>query len=145
MTAAPAPSGEALLAAVVALTRLLEQENSALAATDRGGVRQLADEKQRACQACEDAARALRAGAALLDPAERRRLAPALARLADVSAVNRRRLAAALAAHRRLMELVAEALRTRGPAPAGYASGGASPLRAQASMSPPALRFDRAL
>lgn len=145
MSTAPTHPGEALLAAVAVLTGLLEQENDALAATDRDGVRQLTAEKQRACRVCEDAAQALRADAAMRDPGLHRRLQPALARLADVSAVNRRRLAAALAAHRRLMELVADALRTRGPAPAAYASGGASAARARLSMPPPALQFDQAL
>lgn len=145
MSAAPASAGEALLAAVAALTGLLEQENDALAKADRERVRQLADAKHKACGACEDAARVLRAGAAVPDPRLRQRLRPALVRLADVSTVNRRRLAAALAAHRRLMELVAEALRTCGPAPAAYAPGGASAGRAGLAMPPPALQFDEAL
>ena len=145
MTAAPAATGETLLAAIAVLTDLLDQENRALATADRDGLRRLADEKHRACRTCEDAARALQEDATVLDQGIRHRLRPALARLADVSAVNRRRLAAALAAHRRLMELVADALRTRQPTPSAYAAGGGSPARTRLSVPPPALGFDRAL
>ena len=68
----------------------------------------------------------------------------ALSGLAEVCAVNRRRLAAALAAHHRLMELVAEAVRARQPGTGAYAARGA-PLRARSALPPPALGFDRAL
>ena len=127
MTAA---TGETLLAAIAMLTDLLDQENRALATADRDALRRLADEKQRACRTCEDAARALQEDATVLDQGIRHRLRPALARLADVSAVNRRRLAAALAAQ---------------PAPSAYAAGGGAPARTRLSVPPPALGFDRAL
>lgn len=74
MSAASALPGESLLAAVAALTSLLEQENHALATTDRDGLRQLADEKHRTCRVCEDAARVLRVDATVLDPELRQRI-----------------------------------------------------------------------
>lgn len=139
-----AGAGEALLRAITVLTALLDHENDALARADRGALRRLAADKPCACRAYEEAAAALSDTAALLEPALRTRLHRGLTRLAEVSAVNRRRLAAALAAHHRLMELVAEALRARQPGAGVYAAGGATP-RARSSLPPLALGFDREL
>ena len=140
----PAAGLEALMAAIAALSTLLEQENAALARSDSDALRRLAEDKPRACRAYEEAAAALSASAVLREPALRRQIRRALARLAEASAVNRRRLAAALAAHHRLMELVAEALRAREPGTGAYAAGGSLP-RARRVLPPPAFGFDRAL
>lgn len=141
--AAPAAAGDqTLLTAVLALIDVLERENAALKAADRDALRLVCDEKRLACRAYEDAAGTW---ADAGNAAAHRWLRPALQRLADASAENRRRLAAALAAHRRLMELIGEALRTRQPSAGGYARGGAPVPRARQGAAPPALGFDRAL
>lgn len=140
----PVSAVEALMAAITALATLLEQENAALARSDSDALRRLAEDKPRACRAYEEAATALSASAALLGPARRAEVRRALTGLAGIAAVNRRRLAAALAAHHRLMELVAEALRAREPGTGAYAAGGSLP-RARRALPPPAFGFDRAL
>jgi hypothetical protein len=140
----PSPSREAetLLAAIGALDLVLAKENAALSKGDREGVRALAEEKRLACRGYEEAARTPPTG---LDKAMRERLRQAMRRLTDTSAENRRRLSAALAAHHRLMQLVAEAVREQQPGPTLYTRGGPSPARVRRPTPPPAFSFDRAL
>lgn len=138
----PPPGAPVLLQAIAALVGVLERENAALKAADRAAVQSLAEEKRLACSRYEEAARAPGAGT---EPTTRDALRRALHRLADASAENRRRLAAALAAHHRLMQLIAEAVRAQQPPAGGYARGGAPATRARQSSAPMAFSFDRAL
>ena len=139
---APVPAGERLLDAILKLSRLLEQENAALRQGDRGAIRALAEEKRLTCQAYEDAAAAAGEVSA---GAMRERLRQAIQRLAETSAENRRRLAAGLAAHHRLMQVIAEALREQQPVQPGYAHGGRPAGRARQASPPPAFSFNKAL
>lgn len=144
MTAAPSSAKDAdgLLNAIQALELVLGKENAALSKGDRDGVRALAEEKRVACRAYEDAART---PPTAVDKAMGERLRQSMRRLAETSTENRRRLSAALAAHHRLMQLIAEALREQQPGPVVYARGGASAVRTRRTTPPPAFTFDRAL
>jgi hypothetical protein len=137
----PPTASKTLLTAITALIDVIERENAALIRGDRDDVRLLAEEKRLACRDYEEAAHQPATGT---DAAKREPMRGALHRLAEVSAENRRRLAAALAAHHRLIQLVAEAVRAQQPAAGGYARGGAPAARARLSAAPPALTFDRA-
>lgn len=134
-----------LLGAVDRLTGVLEQENRALAAGDPEAVRQLGEQKRAACRSYEEAVRALAGDPelALSAPAERARnqLRAATQRLALAAAENQRRLAAAIAAHKRLLDLVGSAMVALDPNSGIYARGRAG----IGAPPPPALRFDRAL
>lgn len=137
----PPAGGNTLLTAITTLIDAIERENAALITGNRDDVRLLAEEKRLACRLYEEAAGkwAIGAGAAKQEPMRR-----ALERLAVVSAENHRRLAAALAAHHRLIQLIAEAVRAQQPATGGYARGGAPAVRARLSAAPQAFSFDRA-
>ena len=141
----------ALRGAVSRLTDVLEQENRALMAGDPDAVRQLGEQKRAACRSYEEAVRALAADPALASgaPAERARaeLRAASARLALAAAENERRLAATIAAHKRLLDLVGLAMVSLDPNAGIYASTGAAARgRGGAGVVPtPALSFDRAL
>lgn len=134
-------AGNPLLTAITTLINVIERENASLIRGDRDSIRLLAEEKRLACGAYEEVARkALN----LADAAKREPIRRALHRLAEVSGENRRRLAAALAAHHRLIQLFGEAARAQQPAPGGYARGGTPVTRARLSAAPPAFTFDRA-
>ena len=144
------PSTDAdLLGTVNRLTGVLEQENRALKAGDPEAVRQLGERKRAACRSYEEAMRAL-AGDPMLAPGAsgaRAELRAASARLALAAAENQRRLAAAIAAHKRLLDLVGSAMVSLDPNSGIYASTGAAARgRGSAGAAPsPALSFDRAL
>jgi hypothetical protein len=144
MTTPGMPAAD-LLDAIGRLADVIERENAALAAGERAPVRPLLEEKQTACRMYEEAVRALSGNApdaAGPDDASLRRAAE---RLGRASAENRRRLAAAIAAHKRLFDAVAAAMR-ESSSPAGvYAKTGAPARSAVVSLAPPALSFDRAL
>lgn len=135
------PAGNTLLTSITALIDVIERENAALIRGDRNNVQLLAEEKRLACGHYEEAAREFGEGA---DAGQREPMRRALHRLADVTTENRRRLAAALAAHHRLIQLISEAVRAQQPAPGGYARGGTPVARARLSAAPPAFTFDRA-
>jgi hypothetical protein len=144
------PSAEEMRATVAALADLLERENAALAAQDGTAVRALLAEKRRACGGYEDAVRTLReagdrgVGLPGLQPAQRLGLRCEAERLGRAQTENRRRLQAAIEARKRLLGLVAAALRESAPLASGYARGGARG-RSGRSAPAPALSFDRAL
>lgn len=142
IASSPSKEAETLLGAIGALDLILSKENQALSKGDREAVRALAEEKRMACRSYEEAART---PPTALDKAMRERLRQSMRRLADTSAENRRRLSAALAAHHRLMQLVADALREQQPGPALYTRGGPSAARVRRPTPPPAFSFDRAL
>jgi hypothetical protein len=136
----PAPG---LLDAIGRLADVIERENAALAAGGRDPVRPLLEEKRTACLTYEEAVREL-ADPAGADDGSRAALRRAAERLGRASAENRRRLAAAIAAHKRLLDAVAAAMREQSSSAGAYAKTGA-PARTVLSLAPPALSFDRAL
>jgi hypothetical protein len=138
----PSREAETLLTAIGALDLVLSKENAALNNGDRESVRALAEEKRLACRDYEEAART---PPTAMDKAMRERLRRAMRKLAETSAENRRRLSAALAAHHRLMQLIADAMREQQPGPALYTRGGPSAARVRRPTPPPAFSFDRAL
>ena len=80
-----------------------------------------------------------------MDEASRRALRPALERLGRASAENRRRVAAAIAAHKRLLDVVATTIREMTPSASGYVRGGAPSRGVTSPFAALAVSFDRAL
>ena len=148
MTMLPAAVIAGMLAAIDRLATVIERENAAFAAGRREPIEGLLDDKRAACRAYEEAVRALFASGTDdvgMDEASRRALRPAVERLSRVSAENRRRLAAAIAAHKRLLDVVATTMREMTPSASGYVRGGASSRGVTSPLAPPAVSFDRAL
>jgi hypothetical protein len=148
MTAASAASLAGVLTAIDRLVEVIERESAALAAGEREPLRRLLDDKRGACRAYEEAVRAMTgtdSDAVDMDDASRRALQPALERLGRASAENRRRLAAAIAAHKRLLDVAATAMRELSASAGGYARSGAPARAAVVSLAPPALSLNRAL
>jgi hypothetical protein len=137
-----------VLAAIDRLVTVIECENAALAAGRREPIEGLLDGKRAACHEYEEAVRAMLGNSPIdlsIDDASRRALQSAMERLGRVSAENRRRLVAAIAAHKRLLEIVATTMRELSPSASGYVRNGA-PSRGKISpIAPPAVSFDRAL
>jgi hypothetical protein len=99
----PRTPAAGLLEAIGRLADVIERENAALAAGSRDPVRPLLEEKRTACLTYEEAVREL-ADPAGADDGSRAALRRAAERLGRASAENRRRLAAAIAAHKRLLD-----------------------------------------
>jgi hypothetical protein len=137
-----------VLAAIDRLVTVIERENAAFAAGQREPIEGLLDDKRAACRDYEEAVRAMLGNGPAdigVDEASRRALRPAVERLGHVATENRRRLAAAIAAHKRLLEIVATTMRELSPSASGYVRNGA-PSRGKISpVAPPAVSFDRAL
>jgi hypothetical protein len=133
-----------LLEAIGRLADVIERENAALVAGGRDPVRPLLEEKRTACLTYEEAVREL-ADPAGADDGSRAALRQAAERLGLASAENRRRLAAGIAAHKRLLDAVASAMRELSSPTGAYAKTGAPTRTAVVSLAPPALSFDRAL
>lgn len=148
MTMLPAPAIGGVLAAIDRLATVIERENASFAAGRREPIEGLLDGKRAACRAYEEAVGAMFASGfdtIGMDEASRRALRPAVERLSRVSAENRRRLAAAIAAHKRLLDVVATTIREMSPCASGYARGGAPSRGVTSPIAPPAVSFDRAL
>ena len=141
---APVTPVASLLDAIGGLVEVIERENAALAAGGREAVRPLLQEKRMACRTYEEAVRELSDRAAA-DDASRSALCRAAERLGRASAENRRRLAAAIAAHKRLLDTIAMAVRDLTPAAGAYVRSGAPSRSSGVSYAPPALSFDQAL
>jgi hypothetical protein len=133
-----------LLDAIGRLADVIERENAALAAGGRDPVRPFLEEKRTACRAYEGAVREL-SDAAGVDDASRAVLRRAAERLGRALAENRRRLAAAIAAHKRLFDVIAAAVCELAPTTGAYARSGAPSRSSGVSAAPPAVSFDRAL
>ena len=133
-----------LLDAIGRLAEVIERENAALAAGGREAVRPLLQEKRTACRTYEDAVRELFDHPAA-DDASRAALRRAAERLGRASAENRRRLAAAIAAHKRLLDTIAMAVRDLTPAAGAYARTGAPSRSSTVPYAPSSLSFDQAL
>jgi hypothetical protein len=135
-----------VLAAIGQLVSVIERETAASAAGHREPIHGLLEEKRAACRDYEEAVRAMLGNVDIdIDEASRRALRPAVERLGHVVTENRRRLAAAIAAHKRLLEIVATTMRELSPSASGYVRNGA-PSRGRISpIAPPAVSFDRAL
>lgn len=140
---APVTPAASLLDAIGRLTEVIERENAALAAGAREAVRPFLQEKRTACRTYEEAVRELSDRPA--NDASRAALRRAAERLGRASAENRRRLAAAIAAHKRLLDTIAMAVRDLTPAAGAYARSGAPSRSSGVSYAPPALSFDQAL
>lgn len=137
-----------VLAAIDRLVTAIECENAALAAGRGEPIGPLLDGKRAAGLEYEEAVRAMLENVSIdlrIDEASRGALRAAVERLGRVSAENRRRLLAAIGAHKRLLELVATTMREMNPSASGYVRNGA-PSRSKISpIAPPAVSFDRAL
>lgn len=146
-TPAAAPSPAALLADTERLVQVLEAENRALAAHDEAAVRALLSEKQAACAAFEDVMRRLAdAGAKPVGSTPARlQLATLGERLRRASAENQRRLTAGIAARKRFLDMIAEAVRSQDGGAGTYARSGAPARPRGTTIAPSALSFDRAL
>ena len=136
------------------LTDVLDRENRALAARDHRGVHALLPEKRAAIDAYEDAVRTLAdppsspaeagaGGRSSVTAAAALRLTAG--RLARIAAENRRRLSAAIEAHKQLLGLFATAARECSPAAGRYARDGAKARSGFGSPAPTAFSLDRAL
>lgn len=137
-----------VLAAIDRLVMVIERENAAFAAGQREPVQDLLNEKRNACRDYEEAVRAMFGDDIVdlaIDEASRRALRPEVERLGRAAAENRRRLLANIAAHKRLLEVAAAAIRELTPSASGYARSGASARAAMLPFAPPAVSFDRAL
>lgn len=137
-----------VLTAIDRLVIVIEQENAAFAAGQREPIQGLLDEKRAACRSYEEAVRAMFGGDLVdraIDEVSRRALRPAVERLGHATAENRRRLAATIAAHKRLLEVAATAIRDMTPSASGYSRGGAPSRNQMPPSAPPAMSFDRAL
>ena len=148
MTMLPAASIAGVLAAIDRLATVIERENAAFAAGRREPIEGLLDGKRAACRAYEEAVRAMFASGSDtggMDEASRRALRPAVERLSRVSAENRRRLLAAIAAHKRLLDVVATTMREMTPSASGYVRGGSPSRGVTSPLAQPAVSFDRAL
>jgi hypothetical protein len=137
-----------VLTAIDRLVMVIERENAAFAAGQREPIHGLLDEKRAACRSYEEAVRAMFGGDLVdraIDEAFRRALRPAVERLGHATAENRRRLLATIAAHKRLLEVAATAIREMTPSASGYVRSGASSRNRMPPSAPPAMSFDQAL
>lgn len=132
------------LPVVLRLIDVLDRENAALASGDRNAIPDLALEKRLACRAWEEAAASLAeaAGEGGLDAGRHRTLHAMLHRLDQTSRENQRRLSAMLAAHERVMEIIAAAVRAADPAVKGYARNGAPMRRGPLAVAPRAVSYN---
>ena len=145
---APCSGAANVLTAIDRLVMVIERENATFAAGRREPVQGLLDDKRTACRDYEQAVRAMFGDGPVdlaIDEVSRRALRPAVERLGRASAENRRRLAAAIAAHKRLLDTIAMAVRDLTPAAGAYARTGAPSRSSGVSYAPPALSFDQAL
>ena len=141
----PALSVAEIVAAMNQLTDVLDRETAALAIHDRAALRALFEEKRLACQAYEDGARALEdSGMASADPAAGQALRLASECLTRASAENQRRLAAAIAAQQRVLDIIAQAVRQHSSGAATYTNDGGREHPRRVSAAPLALSFNRA-
>ena len=145
---APCSGAASVLTAIDRLIAVIERENAAFAAGRREPVQGLLDDKRTACRDYEQAVRAMFGDGPVdlaIDEVSRRALRPAVERLGLATAENRRRLVATIAAHKRLLEVAATALREMTPSASGYVRGGVSSRAGTSPLAPPAVSFNQAL
>jgi hypothetical protein len=137
-----------VLTAIDRLVMVIERENAAFTGGQREPIQGLLDEKRAACRDYEEAVRAMFGDDIVdlaIDEASRLALRPAVERLSHATAENRRRLVATIAAHKRLLEVAATAIRELSPSASGYVRSGAPSRNRMPPSAPPAMSFDRAL
>ena len=140
----PGTSAAGLLDAIGRLADVIERENAALGGRrTRGGPAAAGRETDSLPCLRGGGARAVRAAGAD-DAVARRGCGGRVERLGRVSAENRRRLAAAIAAHKRLLDAIAAAVRELTPTAGAYAAQRRA-RRSGVSLAPPAVSFDRTL
>ena len=131
------------------LANVLERENEALTHYDRGSLESLLDEKTRLGRAYESRMEALGGDSAALadaDPDLGQRLREIGADVRDLIARNARLLKIAIEANRRVVDLIAEAVKASTPGPGVYGKRGkaaAAPARGAPKSAP--ISFDRSL
>ena len=132
------------------LASVLERENTALTHYDRDGVRALLDEKTRLGRAYESRMEGLNNDAealSLADPDLGQRLREIGAQVRDLIARNTRLLKIAIEANRRVVDLIAEAVKASAPGPGVYGVRGRAAAQATGHGAPksPPISFDRSL
>ncbi len=139
-----------LIAISSQLANVLERENTALTHYDRGSLQPLLDEKTRLGRAYESRMEALGGEPTALadaDPDLGQRLREIGEVVRDLIARNARLLKIAIEANRRVVDLIAEAVKASAPGPSIYGKRGrpaaAAPTRGAPKSLP--LSFDRSL
>jgi flagellar biosynthesis/type III secretory pathway chaperone len=132
------------------LASVLERENAALTRYDRGSLQSILDEKTRLGRAYESRMEALGDDATALaeaDPDLGQRLREIGAEVRDLIARNARLLKIAIEANRRVIDLIAEAVKASAPGPGVYGVRGRTAVAASGRGAPKSLpvSFDRSL
>lgn len=132
------------------LANVLERENAALTHYERGGLQALLDEKTRLGRAYESRMEALGGDATALgeaDPDLGQRLREIGANVRDLIARNARLLKIAIEANRRVVDLIAEAVKASAPGPGIYGVRGRTAVAGAGRGAPKSLpvSFDRSL
>ena len=131
------------------LASVLERENTALTHYDRKSLQPLLDEKTRLGRAYESRMETLGGEAEALaeaDPDLSRHLREVGAQVRDLISRNARLLKIAIEANRRVVDLIAEAVKASTPGPGVYGKRGkaaAAPARGAPKSAP--ISFDRSL
>lgn len=132
------------------LASVLERENEALTHYERGGLQALLDEKTRLGRAYESRMEALGGDATALveaDPDLGQRLREIGANVRNLIARNARLLKIAIEANRRVVDLIAEAVKASAPGPGVYGVRGRTAAAGTSRGAPKSLpvSFDRSL
>jgi flagellar biosynthesis/type III secretory pathway chaperone len=133
------------------LADVLERENAALTRYERGSLPALLEEKTRLGRAYESRMETLGDDAAALaeaDPDLGRRLGEIGARVRDLIARNARLLKIAIEANRRVVDVIADAVKSSTPGPAIYGVRGRKAAAATATRGAPTsvpITLDRSL
>jgi flagellar biosynthesis/type III secretory pathway chaperone len=130
------------------LASVLEQENAALTRYDRGCLQSLLDEKARLGRAYESRMEALGGDAKALvdaDPDLGQRLREIGAVVRDLIARNARLLKIAIEANRRVVDLIAEAVKATAPGPGVYGVRGRAAAAGRGAPKSLPVSFDRSL
>src|SRR3990172_5148022 len=132
------------------LASVLERENAALTHYDRGSLHALLDEKTRLGRAYESRMETLGGDAAALaeaDPDLGQHLREIGAQVRDLIARNARLLKIAIEANRRVVDLIAEAVKASAPGPGVYSVRGRTAAAASGRGAPksPPVSYDRSL
>jgi hypothetical protein len=136
-------------AVIVRLADVLLRENTALGDGRRDELAGLTAEKLAACRAYEALLRSFADNPdtlAAIDDDQRRRLRELGDKLIAVAEENARRLQVAVEAHRRFMDMVAEAARSLAPGPGTYSrKGSVGEGRVVRGLAPVAVSVNRSL
>ena len=131
------------------LMELLTQENAFLRGRQPAAIEQLLDDKGALCRAYETRVAGMLANReqlAAVEPESRERLRGLGDKVNALIAENARLLEVAMEAHRRVMQVIADAVSSSQPGPSTYAPAGrAGDARRKAARRGAALTFNQAL